>query len=181
MGEVISYALYNYTNPTVRQAIWHLKYYRRSSVAKSMIQYHGEDIMTFLHELLQTTTQTKVILVPIPQHFTKTFQRGFNQSTELARWVQKIIPGSIVSPLLRKTKTTLSQAHTVNKKQRQDNMKNSMSVKHSLQPVYADALYIIIDDVITTGSTTNEASRALRAAGVKHICAIALAHGYAGS
>ena len=43
--------------------------------------------------------------------------------------------------------------------------------------ISTDTLYVIIDDVITTGSTVIEAGRALRAAGAIHICAIALAHG----
>ena len=69
---------------------------------------------------------------------------------------------------------TESQTHTATKKERMENLKDSMKV---LAPAVVSGQFIIlIDDVTTTGSTFAEAKRALKAAGTKKILCIAVAH-----
>jgi ComF family protein len=166
--------LWNYQNPIVRKAIWELKYHHTSPAAK-LLTLQGTTVVTdFLAELLQSTHGQDMVLVPIPQHYTKTYERGFNQSRLMATWLQKIIPGASIQSIVKKTRATHAQAHAHNRQQRQENLQGSMKVAGTASP---HALYIVVDDVITTGSTIREASRALRAAGANHICAIALAHG----
>jgi ComF family protein len=167
-------ALWNYHHPLVRQAIWELKYHRKSPAAKILAQTVPGTITDFLADTLQTTVQQTIVLVPIPQHYSKTFDRGFNQSQLVATWLQKVIPTAQVETVLSKSRATTAQARSQNKRERQKNVHNSMKATKVLSE---SILYIVVDDVITTGSTIREASRALRAAGAKNICAIAIAHG----
>ncbi len=174
-----AFALYEYGQPIVRQAIWELKYHRKSAVVKLLMADSATAVTDYLASLLQSPTTMAVILVPVPQHFTKTFARGFNQSMLIAKWLHKVMPETSMVTALKKIKTTDSQAHMHSRTQRQKNLHRSMSVPATYAPLDKKALYVIVDDVITTGSTITEAVRALRAAGAKNICAIALAHGYA--
>ena len=116
-----------------------------------------------------------IVLVPVPQHVSKTYSRGFNQSVLLCRWLQPAL-GATVRPLLKKVRATDAQAHAPDRSQRQKNLADSMRASGTADP---NALYIVVDDVITTGSTIAEAGRALRAAGAVHVYGMALAHGYA--
>ncbi len=93
-----------------------------------------------------------------------------------AKWLQPFMPGSQVLSVLHKTRATVAQARAHNIHERRKNLSHSMAADGKLDK---KVLYILVDDVITTGSTVREAGRALRAAGAKHICAVALAHGYA--
>ncbi len=174
--DIPSFAFFDYGDKIVQKAIWELKYHRKSPVAKILTEYGGPEIHEFLNDVAQSATSFPIILVPVPQHYTKTFSRGFNQSKLIASWLLPLLPGATIQTILRKNRATDAQARTHDRHERQKNLAHSMYVQGEISK---KVLYIIIDDVITTGSTIHEASRALRAAGAKHICAIALAHGYA--
>ncbi|MDB5255133.1 MAG: amidophosphoribosyltransferase-like protein [Candidatus Nomurabacteria bacterium] len=163
-----AYALYTYEHPIVRRAIWELKYFRKSSLTKVLAEGAADRIAAHI--------TGPVILVPIPQHYTKTFSRGFNQSVSIAKWIQKIVPETTVSQVLKKVRSTTAQAKTQSKAERAENMMGTMVSKKILDDT---AVYVLVDDVITTGSTIYEASRALRAAGAEHIYCVAIAHGSA--
>jgi ComF family protein len=153
-------ALYDYKHPIVRKAIWELKYFHKSTLAKALVEASTIPI------------KGPFVLVPIPQHYTKTFLRGFNQSALIAKWIQNLIPETTVSNVLKKVKATDAQAKTQSKVERAENMAGTMISRNTLDP---NVVYVLVDDVITTGSTTTEASRALRAAGAEHIYSIAIA------
>ncbi len=174
-----AFAIYDYSDPMVSKAIWELKYHRKSAAAKALAQYGACDIVDQLASVLQSSTPMNTVLVPVPQYFSKTLNRGFNQSNLIARWINAGLPDANMLSVLKKIRATDSQAHTHSRKQRQENLAHTMEVSAQHYPLNPHALYIVVDDVITTGSTIDEASRALRAAGAQHIYAIALAHGYA--
>lgn len=169
-------AVFDYGHKLVAGAIRNLKYHRRSEQMQELTREAFPHIMDTLSELLQSTTQETLILVPIPQHRHKQHERGFNQSLLIAQWIALMLPGSVVSPLLSKTTYTTPQAHIKNKSLRFKNAAHAMTAREQLNPTM---LYIVIDDVTTTGATFLEAIRALKASGATKIHCIALAHGYA--
>jgi ComF family protein len=174
------FAFFDYGNSIVQTAIWELKYHRKSPAAKILALQGAPSMHEYIASLVQSPAPMPIVLVPVPQTSSKTADRGFNQSALIARWLQSQLPEAAIRPLLIKTRTTAAQARTHDRQERARNLNHSMKAsRHIAGKLDRQALYIIIDDVITTGSTVNEAGRALRAAGAKHICAVALAHGYA--
>lgn len=176
-----SFALFDYQHPIVQKAVWELKYHRKGALAKKLAEYGASSAAHYVAsllkaEVLENAGTVPIVLVPVPQHFTKTYSRGFNQSKLICKWLQTAVPTATIQPLLKKVRATDAQAHAHDKGQRQKNLADSMRVIGTVDP---HALYIVVDDVITTGSTVAEARRALGAAGAVRIHAIALAHGYA--
>lgn len=178
-----SFALFDYQHPIVQKAVWELKYHRKSAVAKKLAEYGAPAAKEYVAAAVRNFADSDsmpIVLVPIPQHFTKTYSRGFNQSALICAWLQSALQGEAnavtIQPLLKKVRATEAQAHAHDKRQRQKNLADSMRAAGTIDP---HAFYIIVDDVITTGSTIAEARRALGAAGAVCVHAIALAHGYA--
>ncbi|MFZ4500444.1 MAG: ComF family protein [Minisyncoccia bacterium] len=172
--EPYTFALYDYNNPLVRHSIWALKYRHHTAPAKGLVSYGAPYVSAFLSEVVQSTVPESFILVPIPQHRNKTHERGYNQGRLLAQWLAKSIEGARVAEVLIKTIPTIPQARIKHKSARIKNIAHSMRASAPLDP---RALYIIVDDVTTTGATMNEARRALKAYGGKKIIALSLAHG----
>ncbi|HVY35793.1 MAG TPA: hypothetical protein VG982_00755 [Candidatus Paceibacterota bacterium] len=169
-------AMFDYGSALVERAIHDMKYYRKSEAVAVLATSGSEQIAEFVADALQSVSPERIIFVPIPQHRRKTRERGFNQSELIAQLFSKSIDGARVERLLEKYRATLPQAHIRNKSARLKNVNDSL---RPLRHAEADALYLIVDDVTTTGATFEEARRALRAAGARNILCIALAHGYA--
>lgn len=127
--------------------------------------------------LVQTAMVEKVrprCLVPVPLHKEKLFERGFNQSELLARELSKLLTIPITDKLLVKTKTTVSQAG-LGRKERLKNVDNAFHVTISLKK--SDTI-VLIDDVVTTGSTLSACAKALKKAGAGKVYGVTLAHGH---
>ncbi len=166
-------AVYDYGNFLARNTIRDLKYHRRSDGAKALAISAISYISEYLSDEIQNTSYEEFILVPIPEHSKKMTSRGFNQSALLAKWWAFELKGKVM-PLLKKTVFTIPQAR-LNRTMRLKNVANSMEVEKIVDP---DRIYLIIDDVTTTGATFDEGVRALKQSGAKKIFCIALAHGY---
>lgn len=170
-----TYAVYDYGNPLVRRTIRELKYHRRSESARVLAHAASPHIAEYIATTLQGSTVDTLIIVPIPEHRARNHSRGFNQSELFATWLATALEGSSVQLLLEKTVATLPQAR-LNRARRLKNVTNTM---RSTQVLDRGSIYVVVDDVTTTGATFAEATRALRNAGATKTLCIALAHGYA--
>lgn len=169
------YGLYDYGNPLVSHAVWNLKYRHRGAEMKLLTLKASDLISEIIAEELQSIQSQELILVPIPQYKTKTRTRGFNQSEIIASWIAQTLPDAHVENVLEKITETLPQSHLADKKARMKNITGAMRV---IKELNNKKIYIVVDDVTTTGATFLEAVRALKAGGAKHILCIAVAHGY---
>jgi ComF family protein len=113
-------------------------------------------------------------LVPVPLHPVKEREREFNQATRLAGYLGRATGIGVHSGLLVRVSATRTQTR-LSRSEREDNMRDAFAV-----PPEADVngkRLIVIDDVFTTGSTTNECARMLRLAGAAQVCVWTLARG----
>ena len=109
---------------------------------------------------------------PIPLHKSKLKERGFNQAQLIADYFNHYLNLSTIDALIRK-KSTRSQAQTKTKQHRYRNLIGAFVVKMPVK----NKNFILVDDVITSGATVKEATRALKKAGAQQVFALTLAKG----
>ena len=96
---------------------------------------------------------------PIPLHFNKMKERGFDQAFLIARQVAKVLKLPLEGGLLRRIKATSPQA-TMTRTERARNIKGAFEIN---RPELVEGKNILlVDDVFTTGATVNEASKILK-------------------
>jgi ComF family protein len=100
-------------------------------------------------------------------------KRGYNQSHLIAQEVGKIIDTPVKTALIRK-KRTIQQAR-LKRDKRKTNLIGAFSVKRD--EIYKNSTILLLDDVITTGTTLAVAANTLLDAGVKKIYIGTLARG----
>lgn len=124
--------------------------------------------------ILEENAPLPNILIPIPLHPSRYKQRGFNQALEIARSVARSTGTRLESRLCQRARETDAQA-SLSARTRHDNIRNAFTIRSNWT---ACPHVAILDDVMTTGATTAEMARTLRAAGVARIdvwsCARAL-------
>ncbi len=111
------------------------------------------------------------VVIPMPMHWRKQWERGFNQAELLARPVAKR-RGLKLSFNLRRTRYTKAQAG-LSEAERRTNLKDAFRVKRPEQ--IAGKRILLVDDVFTTGATLRAAASALKAAGARRVTALTLA------
>jgi len=115
------------------------------------------------------------ILVPVPLHPTKERARGFNQSRLIAEAIAEATEAKELQNLLIRTVYTQTQTR-LTRAARHQNVKNAFALAPNAV-VVPDQLYILIDDVFTTGSTLNACAAVLREAGATQLKVATLGHG----
>lgn len=97
------------------------------------------------------------ILVPIPLHWQRYAWRGFNQAQVIASCMAHE-HGARVVPLLTRTKKTIYQAEAKSKEERQANVQDAFSWNMQYRPQdYVHKRLVLVDDLMTTGSTLRTA------------------------
>jgi ComF family protein len=113
-------------------------------------------------------------LVPVPLHPVKEREREFNQALRIARQLSKAsgIPES--SKLLARIAPTRTQT-LLSRHERAENVRRAFALR---RPVKLDGQrLVLIDDVFTTGATTNACAAVLRKAGAEEVCVWTVARG----
>ncbi len=111
-------------------------------------------------------------IVPVPLHWRRRWQRGYNQSDAIAYGIAEVLRLPLYRQCLRRVRHTPvqpSQAPSA----RRENVRGAFTVRSHCDIV--DRHVLLIDDVMTTGATAHEAARALLAAGAAQVSVAVLA------
>ena len=157
-----SWALFRYHYP-VNLLIQHIKFNQGIDVANH--------IGGMLSELfLKNKAALPDCIIPVPLHCKRLIARGYNQSVEIARPVSRQLGINLDTSSCKRVRATTPQADLPAKKRRQ-NVRNAFSISKTLDYKHI----LLVDDVITTGSTVNELARMLSLAGVRQVDVLAIA------
>lgn len=163
---------FSYHEKIVRDAIWEIKYKRNKIILEKMVAVVKEFMLPEISEKILFENFKDVIITSVPQSRQRKNERGYNQGEDVGRALARGLSLPF-SPLLFKTRDTPRQT-TLKRSARLSNMKNSLAVRSDQN--LSGKNIIIVDDVVTTGSTLNEAKKVLRSAGARKVLCIALAH-----
>ncbi len=146
------FAVTNYQDKTSQQLVKKLKFSRQRSAAVPMIEA--------LFKTINWRFYQDYVLIPIPQHWSRHYQRGFNQSLILAQGVSERTGLKVNTSLVRSKKT--AQQARLGRQARMKNLEQGFNWRGAAVP---PSKVILIDDVMTTGATVNAADLALKKAG----------------
>ena len=108
-------------------------------------------------------------VIPIPLHVTRLRERGFNQSTRLARDAAHEVGSPCLPMALERVRATATQTD-LSRAERRRNVKGAFRAR---APVPKRVW--LVDDVATTGATLVSAARVLRRSGAREVRAVTLA------
>ena len=111
-------------------------------------------------------TDGDAILVPVPLHRTRLWTRGFNQSALVARELSRRLGLDTDTVLLRRIRRT-PPLKGMSPLQRRKAVAGAFRVM--TKQVVAGKTIILVDDVLTTGSTAEACARALKRAGAARV------------
>lgn len=113
---------------------------------------------------LHSTRDPAPVLVPVPLHERRLRERGYNQAELLARDLAVKGRYALRTDIVRRARETAVQSG-MNARARRRNVRNAFALTSRDIPAHV----AIIDDVITTGSTTQELARLFRRAGAERV------------
>lgn len=155
-------ALFQYLYP-VNRMIQHMKFKQGIDAANSLGRTLGS-------LPLYSGAPLPDCIIPVPLHCSRLLSRGYNQSVELARPLSKQLGIPIDTSSCKRNRATIPQTDLPAKKRKQ-NVRNAFSATERASYNHV----LLVDDVITTGSTVNELARTLRLAGVSRVDVLACA------
>ena len=111
------------------------------------------------------------LIVPVPLHWWRKMRRSYNQAEEFARAFGAVANIPVKSVLRRKKRT--GQQSRLPRKQRISNLKGAFFINRSTN--LKSCAILLVDDVMTTGSTLASAAETLLKAGAAKVCILTLA------
>lgn len=170
-------SIFAYKDERVEKLVWSLKYKKSKAAAKigafAVLQ-------TLKHWPIPDSYSTEYILIPMPITKRRRNERGYNQCEillgqmkEFRSDVKCAVNEKLLKRVQHKSRQTLK-----NRSERLKSSKGIFSVdKEVMQNLYdPNSIYVVVDDVITTGSTIKEAMETLKNAGLEKVHGISLAH-----
>jgi ComF family protein len=151
------------------------------AVILRMKQWTGEDLAEVIGALWAKGMAERLeplradVVIPVPLHWMRRWLRGFNSCDILALGLAKELGVPCWPRVLRRLRATAQQTQQPSRTARLENVKHAFEVKAG--DALRDKTVLLVDDVLTTGATANEAARALRVHKPKAIYVVVLAHG----
>jgi competence protein ComFC len=114
-------------------------------------------------------------IVPVPLHPTKERQREFNQAERMGAGLSRATSIPLNARLLQRVLPTRTQTR-LSREERLANVSNAFTIRGGGTEA-AGSRIVLVDDVFTTGATTNACARVLRNAGANDVCVWTVARG----
>lgn len=189
------FAIYNYDNAIIKKIVYAFKYYNKYNLIEHMGRISSDKYWNIISKYITINDLhiRTIIMIPIPLSPDRYIMRGYNQSELLAQAIIKSFAYTeeklsfTIQNIIRRDSVSIKLSHTASIDERQAAIANSFSLTR--EAVCTDmvntsdnssgqTLYILIDDVTTTGSTLYAARQLLLQQNIneKNIIALTLAH-----
>lgn len=140
-----------------RSIAMRLKYGRKVALARTMSRY----MQPFVGDL-----PPDALLVPVPLHRIRLWQRGFNRSAIVARELSRRTGLPVALNAIRRVRPT-PPLKGMNMRQRRRTVAGAFRAAAATE--LRGRTVVLIDDVLTTGSTANACARVLKKAGAERV------------
>ncbi|MFT5287819.1 MAG: ComF family protein [Planctomycetota bacterium] len=159
-------ALGDYEQGALREWLLALKHGHRKDLAIPLGAYLGELLM-------RSGGTSEDILVPVPLHPMRRYERGYDQARALAEATARAA-GLDVEPVLKRTRATVPQG-TAGAVSRASNVRSAFAIKSGANIRIANRRVWLLDDVLTSGATAGECTRELRRCGAETVGVLVVA------
>lgn len=164
-----SIAALDYKNPDIKNLIKIFKYNFVSDLANPLSELIVEAIDNQgLDEYFEDFT-----IVPVPLHQRRLNWRGFNQSALLSTKLAERLRIKIDNQLVARQKNTTPQAALKHAEERKKNIENAFNLIGDA----TNKKIVLVDDLVTSGSTANEIAKLLKRSNAAEVWIITAAHG----
>ena len=163
----------------LRGLIHLLKYESVTPVAAPL----GRMLAQVMQELLAGQPgSVNPLLIPVPLHPSRRRARGFNQAELIARAAAKRFSPrlEVASGILLRQRDTISQVG-LSREERIENMRDAFRVSDRGRGCIQGRTLMVVDDVMTTGTTLSECARVLKQAGAERVWAVTVARAFQGA
>lgn len=151
---------------SAKKIIYKLKYGNGAYLAKILANY--------LADKYYETNWVADYIVYAPMHKQRKKERGYNQAEKLAKETAKLINLEVLKNILIKEKSTINLAK-LNSNDREKMIANTITIDNTID--IKDKNILLIDDVFTTGATSNECSKVLKSGGAAKVFVLTFATG----
>lgn len=154
-------------NDEIKKIIKDLKYYDATHLLKKFAY--------LLYNKIKSEIDSFDLIIAVPLHKKRLRERKFNQAILLSKAILKyyktleFYPDVLIRTRYNKAQVGLSQ------KEREKNLKDIFVINEKYLSKIKDKKILLIDDVMTTGTTINNCSKVLKKAGAKEIVALTIA------
>lgn len=161
-------ALSSFKDPDIKASIHELKFHDNQKAAVILA--------TLLTTWLKDQNRT-YLLIPIPLAKERKKERGYNQVTRVIKNACKELPDLTYNEkILTRPINTTAQTE-LNRQERRRNLKGAFTIQSKINlSLIRDQHILLLDDVVTTGSTLREAKSVLEELPVASITTVALSH-----
>ncbi len=161
---VKAWALFEF-DEAFQQLIHHLKYSRRRKPIGVVLNHYKSQILDQLPE------DEIDLVISIPLHPRKFRERGYNQVDDMSRWLAERLNTKLGNHLVKRTKYTSTQTK-LNAEERVENVRAAFGVTD--ESALIDKHVLLVDDVLTTGATSNTLAGVLKESGARKIDLVTL-------
>lgn len=112
----------------------------------------------------------EIVVVPIPTITPHIRERGYDHTLLVARYVARRRHLSL-QPLLSRQTNTMQRG--ASKSMRRKQAAQAFTLRRPIDPT---VVYLLVDDIVTTGATLDAAAKQLKEAGAKHVWVAAVAY-----
>jgi len=166
-----SFIPFTYAYP-VDNLIHKFKYYRHLTCGKLLGRLLAEHLAHCAQE--DERWQTPDIIIPVPMHWLRRWQRGFNQAEILSQYAAHALDIPVETRIIQRTLRTSVQKE-LTRTERQKNLRKAFSIAENNKLLVKDKHIALVDDVVTTTATVRELSQLLVKAGARDVQIWALA------
>lgn len=160
-----AYSLFDSSNNHNLLTVIHLLKYTKF---KKVGYFLGIELGKLIYNTIDNLKLTFDGIIPIPIHKIRKRERGFNQSEVISNAIGKVLNLTTYPNLITRKKYTISQTN-LNLEQRIKNVQDVFQLNLD-NKFWEGKSFLLVDDVITTGSTLYNCGNLLKQNGAKDVC-----------